>query len=143
MDSLIGQNENEEKIPEYSKSRVNRPRSGNVSKNEPPMTTKPKINKNTEALLQNRNQRLQKQEEAKAQKLKERSVTKETVLKASDKFVIQKFNREFDNIRDDLGLPDEDQNEAGNTEQQQFSPQPERGKFDTQNKNINAVLNLD
>jgi hypothetical protein len=45
-------------------------------------------------------------------------VTKETVLKASDKFVIQKFNREFDNIRDDLGLPDEDQNEAGNTEQQ-------------------------
>lgn len=79
--------------------------------------TKPKINKNTEALLQNRNQRLLAQEEARQQKLREQQLAKDNVqLKPSDKFLIQKFNREFDQIRDEIsasvdnqqvGMPEE------------------------------------
>lgn len=58
---------NELKPEPASQSRIrqNRPNSGMVQRQpDKTVTSKPKINKNTEALLQNRNQRLQAQEEA-------------------------------------------------------------------------------
>ena len=71
----------------------------------------PKINKNTEKLLQNRNTRLQQQRSPVAAQENpygaKGAVAKEQgpKIKASDKYLLQKFNKDFDSIQSSIVEP--------------------------------------
>ena len=57
-------------------------------------------------MLQNRNQRLQETEQLKRAKLKQQQQAQQAAatpqIKPSDKYIILKFNREFDQLKDEL-----------------------------------------
>ena len=60
---------------------------------------KPRISKNTDQLIENRKKRLQQNKQAaKSQTMNKQNgdMPQHAHLKASDKYLIQKFNKEFD-----------------------------------------------
>jgi len=66
---------------------------------------KPRISKNTDQLIENRKKRLQQHKQpAKSQTMNKQNgdVPQLPAVKASDKYLIQKFNKEFDLVRDQL-----------------------------------------
>ena len=92
----------------------------------------PKINKNTDKLLQKRDARIQQMQKSPPTTNPQKEEINK--VKPTDKYLIQRFNKDFDTVHEALVDNNQSIYEEIEPEQQQFSPSNARGsKYEKKN----------